>query len=265
MKPTPESSAQEVLAGLVERITFHNEENGFCVLRTKARGHRDLVTVVGRAVSISAGEWITASGEWVNCLDCDLLVFDEASMVDVLLMQALLKGVGAQMAAIHAASMTMARGLAQVQTLVQQDSAERALNKLARTFAAQVEALKNYRSKGEQKVQQVHVAEGGQAIVGNVTAPTEGVGARKSRRIDPMLLHMRRALRCSATSKRSGKPCESPAVRGHSVCRMHGAGGGGRKGNRNALRHGLYTSEAVDERRMVAALTKQARELVEMV
>jgi exodeoxyribonuclease V alpha subunit len=60
------ASAQEVLAGLVERVTFHNEENGFCVLRTKARGHRDLVTVVGRAASIPAGEWITASGEWVT-------------------------------------------------------------------------------------------------------------------------------------------------------------------------------------------------------
>src|SRR5271157_664888 len=66
MKATPESSAQEVLAGLVERVTFHNDENGFCVLKTKARGHRDLVTVVGQAATISAGEWITASGEWVN-------------------------------------------------------------------------------------------------------------------------------------------------------------------------------------------------------
>ena len=47
MKPTPESSIQEVLAGLVERVTFHNAENGFCVLRAKALGHRDLVTVVG--------------------------------------------------------------------------------------------------------------------------------------------------------------------------------------------------------------------------
>jgi len=60
------SAEQEVLAGLVERVTFHNEENGFCVLRTKARGQRDLVTVVGQAATISAGEWITASGEWVN-------------------------------------------------------------------------------------------------------------------------------------------------------------------------------------------------------
>ena len=66
MKSTPESSTQEVLAGLVERVTFHNAENGFCVLRAKARGHRDLVTVVGHAAIISAGEWITASGEWIN-------------------------------------------------------------------------------------------------------------------------------------------------------------------------------------------------------
>jgi len=55
-----------VIAGLVERVTFHNAENGFCVLRAKARGHRDLVTVVGHAAVISAGEWITASGEWIN-------------------------------------------------------------------------------------------------------------------------------------------------------------------------------------------------------
>jgi acyl-CoA synthetase (AMP-forming)/AMP-acid ligase II len=66
MKPTSESSIQETLAGLVERVTFHNAENGFCVLRAKARGHRDLVTVVGHAAIISAGEWITASGEWTN-------------------------------------------------------------------------------------------------------------------------------------------------------------------------------------------------------
>src|SRR5258708_19656491 len=66
MKPQPVSSTQEVLAGLVERVTFHNAENGFCVLRAKVRGHRDLVTVVGNAATIAAGEWITASGEWVN-------------------------------------------------------------------------------------------------------------------------------------------------------------------------------------------------------
>ena len=65
-RPQPGAPAQEVLAGLVERVTFHNNDNGFCVLRAKARGHRDLVTVVGHAAVISAGEWVTASGEWIN-------------------------------------------------------------------------------------------------------------------------------------------------------------------------------------------------------
>src|SRR3954453_19327017 len=66
LKPQPESSTQEVLAGLVERVTFHNAENGFCVVRIKARGHRELVTTVGHAASISPGEWVTASGECIN-------------------------------------------------------------------------------------------------------------------------------------------------------------------------------------------------------
>ncbi|HEY1851134.1 MAG TPA: ATP-dependent RecD-like DNA helicase [Candidatus Binataceae bacterium] len=66
MKTQPNLSDREVLAGLVERVTYQNAENGFCVIRVKARSHRDLVTVVGHAATISAGEWITASGDWVN-------------------------------------------------------------------------------------------------------------------------------------------------------------------------------------------------------
>jgi exodeoxyribonuclease V alpha subunit len=66
VKLQPEPTTQEVLAGLVERGTFHNSENGFCVLRMKAGGHRDLVTVVGHSAAICAGEWVTVSGEWVN-------------------------------------------------------------------------------------------------------------------------------------------------------------------------------------------------------
>ena len=67
MKPASTSqSASEVLPGLVERITFHNPDTGFCVLRIKARGHRDLVTTAGHVAMISAGEWITASGSWLN-------------------------------------------------------------------------------------------------------------------------------------------------------------------------------------------------------
>src|SRR5687768_6467007 len=82
-----------------------------------------------------------------------------------------------QMAAVHIAAMTFARRLANVDTISQQDSAERAFTKLLRTFATQMEALKRYRTGGEQKVtvQHVSVGEGGQAIVGNVNqAPREG-------------------------------------------------------------------------------------------
>lgn len=76
----------------------------------------------------------------------------------------------AQMAAVHMSSMTFARRLAHVQNISQQDSAERAFNKLARTFTTQMEALNRYRGKGQQKmtVEHVHVHEGGQAIVGNL-------------------------------------------------------------------------------------------------
>src|ERR1700747_1618848 len=66
MKSELQPSDREVLAGLVERVTYQNVDNGFCVVRVKARGHRDLVTLVGHAATISAGEWITATGDWVN-------------------------------------------------------------------------------------------------------------------------------------------------------------------------------------------------------
>jgi len=66
MNLSRETTTQEVLAGLVERVTFHSADSGFCVLRIKARSHRDLVTVVGHAATISPGEWVTASGDWVN-------------------------------------------------------------------------------------------------------------------------------------------------------------------------------------------------------
>src|SRR6476469_521809 len=66
MKPQPQSSSYEVLAVLFFFNDTPTTENGFCVLRAKARGHRDLVTVIGHAPTISAGQWITASGEWIN-------------------------------------------------------------------------------------------------------------------------------------------------------------------------------------------------------
>src|SRR5271166_2434936 len=66
VQPPRTSTPTEVLAGLVERVTFHNSDNGFCVLRVKARGQRDLITVLGHSAMISAGEFVQASGGWVN-------------------------------------------------------------------------------------------------------------------------------------------------------------------------------------------------------
>jgi exodeoxyribonuclease V alpha subunit len=62
----PSGLDKETIAGLVERVTYHNAESGFCVLRAKLRGRRSLDTIVGRAPAISAGEFIHATGEWVN-------------------------------------------------------------------------------------------------------------------------------------------------------------------------------------------------------
>ena len=82
----------------------------------------------------------------------------------------------AQMAVVHSLTMNMASRLKGIFTLPQLDSMERAMNKLARTFAGHLEALKRYRSTGEQKVTVEHVTvnEGGQAIVGNVAHRGEG-------------------------------------------------------------------------------------------
>jgi hypothetical protein len=99
----------------------------------------------------------------------------------------------AQMAAIHTAFMTFTRRLANVETIEQRDSAERALNRLARTYAMQMEALKRYRTGGEQKVTVHHVSvnEGGQAIVGNVNQTPRGTAPKKPVTTTPALTDAR--------------------------------------------------------------------------
>jgi exodeoxyribonuclease V alpha subunit len=61
-----QNTLTETLAGTVERVTYHHDETGFAVLKVKTRGKRDLITVIGHAATISAGEFVTASGVWVN-------------------------------------------------------------------------------------------------------------------------------------------------------------------------------------------------------
>lgn len=81
-----------------------------------------------------------------------------------------------QMAVTHQATMMMARRLNHVENIPQQDAAERAVNKLARSYTAQMDTLKRYRSKGQQtvRVERVTVESGGQAVVGNVEAGGRG-------------------------------------------------------------------------------------------
>ena len=55
----------ETLKGLIERVTYHNPENGFAVLKVKVKGRQDLVTVVGNTTSVTAGEHLEATGRWV--------------------------------------------------------------------------------------------------------------------------------------------------------------------------------------------------------
>jgi hypothetical protein len=81
----------------------------------------------------------------------------------------------------------------------------------------------------------------------------------KKERVNP-LDRKNAAYRCSAKSKRSGVKCQSPAIRGRIVCRVYGAMAGAPKGSANGLyRHGLFTFEAVNQKRVVAALVRLAR------
>lgn len=119
----------------------------------------------------------------------------EVSEDDLNFMLSMVKGIepedevesmlAAQMAAVHMATMKFARRLNHVENLPQQDSAERAFNKFARTFTTQVEALKRYRTGGQQRmvVEHVTVNEGGQAIVGSVSHG--GVGVQKKTKLTP--------------------------------------------------------------------------------
>ena len=68
------------------------------------------------------------------------------------------------------------------------------------------------------------------------------------------------APRCMAKSKRSGLPCQAPAVRGKHVCRMHGAYGGAPKGEAHGMyQHGRFTCEAIQVRQAIAVLVRHSR------
>ena len=76
-------------------------------------------------------------------------------------------------------------------------------------------------------------------------------------------LPMHLSPRCAATSKRTRQPCQAAAVTGWTVCRFHGAGGGGPMGERNgAFQHGLHTADAVAERKALTKLLREAKKIL---
>ena len=107
----------------------------------------------------------------------------------------------AQMAVIHTAAMRFGRNLVCAETLEQRDSCERTLNKLTRTFAIQMEALKRYLTGVDQKftVQHVTVNDGGQAMVGTVNT-----GGRKKEAMSENRVGHAAISRSHASSTRSG-------------------------------------------------------------
>ncbi len=99
----------------------------------------------------------------------------------------------AQMAVLHMATMMHSKMFYRPQTLERQNLAVNGLNKCARSFAMLMEALKRYRTGGQQTVtvQHVSVSEGGQAIVGNVTQTASDTASKSSQRRGPALTDAR--------------------------------------------------------------------------
>jgi hypothetical protein len=182
-KPAWERTPQEINA--IEKV--HAER--FNVPRLKASTSESGLSITAEHVDEVAGAALimqalgTADMDFFSGLIMQLSKAGggEANELVLNFMLAVIKGIkprdqmeamlGAQMAAVHLATMRSSRDLAEADSLPHRDSAERTFNKLARTFLSQMEGLKRYRMGGEQTVtvQQVNVGEGGQAIVGNVT------------------------------------------------------------------------------------------------
>ena len=170
------------------------------------------------------------------------------------------------MATAHELALKMADRSAQyLQRQGNQDNQEavRCINATARLMGAFNDSaltLQRLRTGGSQTVtvQHVTVANGGQAVIGNVQSG-EGVplGGGKRKMGNAMhLAAMNAAPRCGAHARTTGKPCKGPAMRRTGGAVMHG-GKAGRKPT-----HGRYTREAIESRREVRAILRALRGLL---
>jgi hypothetical protein len=159
-------------AGAYEVGTDHEDATFGHILFMRSLGVLDIDFSYGLQIQIA-----NISGKEPSEMEAN---FVRSVIVNIQPRDALEVMLATQMAAVHMASMTAARKLNRSEYLEQQDSASNIFNKLTRTFTTQMEALKRYRSTGQQKVTVEHVTvqSGGQAIVGNVShgAPASDAG-----------------------------------------------------------------------------------------
>ena len=152
---------------------------------------------------------------------------------------------------------------------VEERNADRAVNWSARTSIALEKAFHRHQNQREQKLTVRPMT----AANGHSTKPKRGIknvntlmnGVERHghpRNTAPMLA----SCRCGAKT-RSGRRCRSPAVRRKARCRMHGGavGSGAPPGNKNALKHGRYTSEGFEERQQLRNLLREARALIKAI
>jgi len=154
----------------VVQMDMSAEEGGAALMAALGTGDRHFMGGLLMQLGKISGQ--TADPEGLNFLLAAVEGIEPRDETEAML--------AAQMAAIHSATLTLAARMNRTETIEQQNSASNALNKLARTFCQQVEALKRYRSGGEQtvRVEHVHVHEGGQAIVGSVATGGGGRGKK---------------------------------------------------------------------------------------
>ena len=219
LKPEERAAVEVMLARKKElpvapRVKVSLKEGGVLVL---AYEHKDLNTAEALLMGATGTVYESFFDGLLRQLGNAAMQDGKVSEGDLNFMLAVIKGIepqdqiesmlAAQMAAVHMATMTFARRLAHVETLPQQDSAERAFNKLARTFTAQIEALKRYRTGGEQRmtVEHVHVHQGGQAIVGTVNQGGRGTSETRDQG------HAKAITHAPGTTLRSADP-EGDAV-----------------------------------------------------
>jgi hypothetical protein len=167
-----------------------------------------------------------------------------------------------QMVATHGAAVRALRLLKNSETVPQQDSNGNLAVKLMRTFTAQVEALQRYRGKANRRSPSSTSMSIPAVRLSWASSRTQGEDLSANQRINAMQskspMHLSR--RCGART-RSGSRCRSPAMP-NGRCRMHGGSSpGAPRGNKNALKHGHYTAEALAQRREISDLLRAMKAL----